>query len=157
MTSGVCEGMLAPSSFCCPNLGCESPLAETPKGSLGRGKGCTFPLPLWSSNRRESGGTGYCPIETHLLTGLEWDGSCTCCCPIETHLLTGLEWDVSCTVCCSIEPHLLIDLEWDVSCTGCSPIEPHLLTGLEWDVSCTGCCSIEPHLLTGRWTYNFQD
>ena len=56
MTSGVCEGMLAPSSFCWPNLGCENPLAETPKGSLGRGEGCTFPLPLWSSNRRESGG-----------------------------------------------------------------------------------------------------
>ena len=38
MTSGVCEGMLAPSSFCWPNLGCESPRAETPKGSLGRGE-----------------------------------------------------------------------------------------------------------------------
>ena len=47
--------MLAPSSFCWPNLGCESPLAETLKGSPGRGEGCTFPLPLWSSNRRESG------------------------------------------------------------------------------------------------------
>ena len=46
MTSGVSEGMLAPSSFCWPNLGCESPLVETPKGSLGRGEGCTFPLPL---------------------------------------------------------------------------------------------------------------
>ena len=57
MTSGVCEGMLAPPSFCWPNLGCESPLAETPKGSLGREEGCTFLLPLWSSNRREAGET----------------------------------------------------------------------------------------------------
>ena len=29
MTSGGCEAMLAPPSFCWPNLGCESPLAET--------------------------------------------------------------------------------------------------------------------------------
>ena len=34
MTSGVCEGMLAPSSFCWPNLGCESPLAETRRARL---------------------------------------------------------------------------------------------------------------------------
>ena len=34
MTSGVSVGTLAPSSFCWPNLGCKSPLAETPKGSV---------------------------------------------------------------------------------------------------------------------------
>ena len=34
MTSRVSGGTLAPSSFCWPNLGCGSPLAETPKGSL---------------------------------------------------------------------------------------------------------------------------
>ena len=38
MTSGVYAGMLAPSSFCWPNLGCESPLAETPKASLCMGE-----------------------------------------------------------------------------------------------------------------------
>ena len=34
MTPGVSAGMLAPSSFCWPKLGCESLLAETPKGSV---------------------------------------------------------------------------------------------------------------------------
>ena len=34
MTSRVSAGMLAPSSFCWPNLGCGSPPAETPKGLL---------------------------------------------------------------------------------------------------------------------------
>ena len=33
MASGVSAGTLVPSSFCWPNLGCETPLAETPKGS----------------------------------------------------------------------------------------------------------------------------
>ena len=34
ITSSVSGGTLAPSSFCWPNLGGESPLVETPKGSV---------------------------------------------------------------------------------------------------------------------------
>ena len=40
--------------------------------------------------------TGYCPTETHLLIGVEWDVSCTG--PIEAHLLIdlgGVQWDVT--------------------------------------------------------------
>ena len=43
MTSGVSAGTLAPSSFCWPNLGCESPLVETPKGLL-----CWMGEPVWA-------------------------------------------------------------------------------------------------------------
>ena len=43
MTSGVCEGMLAPSSFCWPNLGCESPPSGNPEGLAWQGR--RFHLP----------------------------------------------------------------------------------------------------------------
>ena len=53
MTSDVSAGMLAPSSFFSQKPPCRNPEGL---GLLGE-EGCTFPLPLWSSNRRESGET----------------------------------------------------------------------------------------------------